>query len=169
MFSADTALHVHDTGRFVLDDDSSEQTCRRYRGKAAIRARCKNALREHPFLPKEITDRIISFAGSFGLKVILVAKAGKLIYSSRPVRDMIARCCIFYADADGLKVGLAIYRKGKISLFDSKCASHVKWLRCFSVHYEKLAKEIQYAVLNKVIEPLVVPGLFLKSSNVKYC
>ena len=170
MLSADTSLYVHDTGRTVYRNDSAGQTRGRHSSKAFTRTRRKNALREHPFLPKEITDRVISFAGSFGLRVVLVAKIGKLIYSRGPVSNMTAHCCIFYVDTEGLKVGLAVYRKGKVSLFDDNCFNNNKTrLSFFRTEYEKLARDIQYAVLSNAIKPAVVPGLFLKSNNVKCC
>ena len=169
MLPTNDSFHVHNSGRIVYSDDSNGKDRRRYRRKTATRTRRKNALREHPFLPKEITDKIISFAGSFGLKVILAAKVGKLICSSRPVNKMTARCCIYYVDNEGLKVGLAVYRKGKVSLADSLCANKTNWLKSFELSYNGLARDVQYSVLSGALEPVVVPGLFLKNSNVKCC
>lgn len=169
MLSSDDSLHVHDSGRIIHSYDSNGKNRRRYRRKTATRTRRKNALREHPFLPKEITDRVVSFANSFGLKVILIAKVGTLIHSSRAVNKMTARCCIYYIDSEGLKTGLVTYSKGKISLLDRVGAGNARYLLSFELSYGRLAREVQYAVLSDAVEPVIVPGLFLKSSNVTRC
>jgi len=169
MLSSDDSLHVHNSGRIIHSDDSDGKNRRRYRSKTSTRTHRKNALREHPFLPKEITDKIISFVNSFGFRVILIAKVGKLIHSSRPVSEMTACCCVFYIDNRYLKSGLVSYRKGKISFLTDSACSHKSWLENFSLSYNQLAAQIQYAVLDGTIEPAVVPGLFLKSNNVKRC
>lgn len=169
MFSSDDSLHVHNSGRIVYRHDSNGKNSRRHRRKTTTRTRRKNALREHSFLPKEITDKIISFVNSFGFRVILIAKVGKLIHSSRPVSEMTAYCCVFYLDNRYIKSGLVSYRKGKISFLTNSACSHRSWLENFSLSYNQLASQIQYAVLDGTIEPAVVPGLFLKSNNVKRC
>lgn len=66
-------------------------------------------------------------------------------------------------------MGLAIYRKGKVSLSDSFCTNKTNWLKSFELSYNGLARDIQYSVLSGALEPVVVPGLFLKNSNVKCC
>lgn len=169
MLSSDDSLHVHDSGRIIHSDDSNGKNRRRYRRKTSIRTRRKNALREHPFLPKEITDKIISFANSFGFRVILVAKAGRLMYSNKAVDHMAAYCCVYYVDSKGLKVGLASYRFGKVSFADTASNNKLRWSENFILSYRCLAEKIQSAVLEGLIEPVVVPGLFLKSSNVTCC
>lgn len=169
MLPENDSLHVHDSGRIVYSNDSNGKNRRRYRRKTATRTRRKNALREHPFLPQEITDRVISFVNSFGFKVILVAKAGKLMYSSKSVREMAAYCCVYYVDNAGLKVGLASYRFGKVSFVDSVGNNKPRWTENFILSYRCLAEKIQSSVLSGLIEPIIVPGLFLKSSNVTYC
>ena len=169
MLSSDDSLHVHDSGRIIHSDDSNGKNRRRHRSKTFTRTRRKNALREHPFLPKEITDKIISFANSFGFRIILAAKVGKLIHSSKPTKNMSAYCCVFYVDNEGLKEGLVSYRFGKISFLSNMCGSYQHWLKSFSITYKHVAEQIQYSVLVGAVEPAIVPGLFLKSNNVARC
>lgn len=169
MLPANDSFHVHNSGRIVYSDDSDGKNRRRYRRKTATRTRRKNALREHPFLPQEITDRVISFVNSFGFKVILVAKAGKLMYSSRSVREMAAYCCVYYIDGEGLKEGLAYYRFGKVNFLSHDLNDHPGWRENFALSYREFAESIKYAVLQGLLNPVVVPGLFLKSNNVTRC
>lgn len=167
MLSDDASLHVHKQRRTVHRNDSRRKNRHRRGRKTVTRRSCKSPLREYPFLPKELTDRIISFADSLGIKIILIAKAGKLAYSSRPINEMSAYCCIYYVNSNGLNIGLVRYYKGKISIFDEEFSGHRNWLDSFALSYDYLAEEIMCSVLSGAIEPLVVPGLFLKSNNVK--
>lgn len=169
MFFDDSTLPIYDRRRFIYRNDSRRKNHKRNRRKTNP-GRCSTyALREHPFLPKEVTDRIIAFASSFGFKVVLLAKAGKLVRSNRSVADMTAYCCAYYIDNGLLKVGLAKYDKGKISLLSELDAGHRVWLDNFALSYRSTAEDIKYSVLTGAIEPAIVPGLFLKSSNNVTC
>lgn len=167
MLEKNVALYVHDTEGIVHSNDPDKHASKKHGRKACSGKYRKNSLRTHPFLPKELTDRILAFTNSFGLKVILLAKAGKLAYSNKPVRFMSAYCCIYYIENNTLKVGLARYYKGKISLYDSWYGGHAKWIENFELSYRNLAEEMQYSVMYGSVEPLVMPGLFLKSNDVK--
>lgn len=91
------------------------------------------------------------------------------MYSNKAVDRMAAYCCVYYVDSKELKVGLASYRFGKVSFADSACDNNPRWSENFILSYRCLAEKIQSAVLEGLIEPVVVPGLFLKSSNVTCC
>lgn len=83
---------------------------------------------------------------------------------------MAAYCCVYYVDNVGrLKEGLAYYRFGKVSFQDAGCIDRPGWMESFSLSYRGLAEDVKYSVLSGIVEPVVVPGLFLKSSNGTYC
>lgn len=162
MLGKPSTLHVFHEGRTVLCNDSSGRDCKKNGNKTVTRRnRRKTSETEHPFLPEELTDRIVEFAKSFGLKIIVISKVGKLIRSNKPVREMSAYCCVYYIDNSLLQVGLVRYNKGKISIISKECCGHEKWISTFELAYNQLAEEVKYAVLQGSVDPLVVPGLFL--------
>lgn len=169
MFFENDSLYVHDSRRTIQRHDSYGSTSKRHCSKTSARENRKDALREHPLLPQEITDRIISFLHGFGFKVILLAKVGKLTCSSKSIADMTANCCVYYSDGNSLKKGLVIYRRGKISFLDSAVCNHAAWMDNFVLSYKSIAETMQSHVLAGVISPLIVPGLFLRNSNAKCC
>lgn len=75
---------------------------------------------------------------------------------------MTAYCCFYYLDGYSMKSGVAKYCKGKISIYDKAGATQKKWIENFELSYSSIAEEIKYPVLRGDIDPLVVPGLFLK-------
>ena len=82
---------------------------------------------------------------------------------------MTANCCVYYSDGNSLKKGLVTYRRGKISFLDHVVCNHIAWMENFILSYKSIAETMQSHVLAGVISPLIVPGLFLRTSNVKCC
>ena len=82
---------------------------------------------------------------------------------------MAAYCCVYYMDREGLKEGLAYYRSGKVSFLNYELNDRSSWRESFALSYREFADSIKYSVLQGLIEPVVVPGLFLKSNNVTRC
>jgi hypothetical protein len=72
-------------------------------------------------------------------------------------------------DKDGLKEGLACYRSGKVSFLNHGLNDRPSWKESFALSYREFADSIKYSVLQGLLDPVVVPGLFLKSNNVTHC